>query len=177
MHKENLPLKVDPFRFADQSLSLSGTLLIKDMPRLRPSLFSDEGEVIVNLIFGVDEEGIRYVKGHMTTCLILGCQRCLESFKYEIIGEFKLGIVRTEKEADQLPDRYDPLLVPDLSLILGEMIEDELIVGLPIVPMHEIDDCTAKQSLESCSNDNAVAERRENPFKVIESLRSKRSDK
>jgi uncharacterized protein len=175
MHKDNLPIKVDPFRFADNSLSLSGALLIKDMPRLRPSLFSDDGEVTVDFLFGIDEEGIRYVKGHMTTCLILVCQRCLESFKYEIIGDFMLGIVRTDKEADKLPERYDPLLVPDLSLILSEMIEDELIVSLPIVPMHKMDECTAKQSLESSSNDVVVE--RESPFKVIESLRSKRSDK
>ena len=175
MHKDNLPLKVDPFRFADNSLSLSGTLLIKDMQRLCSSLSSDVGEAAVDLKFGVDEENIRYVKGQMTTCLTLQCQRCLESFKYEIISNFMLGIVRTEKEADRLPERYDPLLVPDLSLILSEMIEDELIVSLPIVPMHKIDDCKAKQSLESYSNE-AVAER-ENPFKVIESLRSKRSDK
>ena len=175
MHKDNLPLKVDPFRFADNSLSLSGMLLIKDMPRLCSSLGSDEGEVRVELVFGIDEEGIRYIKGHMTTCLILICQRCLESFKYEIIGDFMLGIVRTEKEADRLPERYDPLLVPDLSLVLSDMVEDELIVGLPIVPMHRIDDCKAKKSLESYSSD-AVIER-ENPFKVIELLRSKRNDK
>lgn len=171
MHKDTLPLKVDPFRFADNSLSLNGTLLIKDMARLRSSLFSEEGEVIVDLMFGVDEEGIRYVKGHLRTCLILECQRCLESFKYEIMGDFMLGIVQSEKEADRLPERYDPLLVPDFSLIISEMIEDELIVSLPIVPMHRIDDCKAKQSLESYPNE------RENPFKVIESLRSRRSDK
>jgi len=171
MHKDNLPLKVDPFRFADNSLSLSGMLLIKDMPRLRPSLGSDEGEVIVDLMFGVDEESKRHVKGHMQACVTLQCQRCLESFKYEIIGDFMLGIVQTQKEADRLPERYDPLLVPDFSLILSEMIEDELIVSLPIVPMHRINDCQAKQSLESCPSE------RENPFKVIESLRSKRNDK
>ncbi|HSW69326.1 MAG TPA: YceD family protein [Gammaproteobacteria bacterium] len=172
---DNLPLKVDPFRFSDNSLSLEGKLLIKDMPRLFPSLSSDEGEVVVNLKFGVDEEGIRNVKGHMETCLILQCQRCLESFKYEIIGDFMLAIVRTEKEAERLPERYDPLLVPDLSLILSDMVEDELIINLPIVPMHKIDNCKVKQSLESYSND-AVTEK-ESPFKNLESLRSKRDSK
>jgi len=175
MHKDNLPLRVDPFRFADQSLSLSGVLLIKDMPRLCSSLSSDEGDVKVDLIFGVDEEGLRYLKGHMTTCLILECQRCLESFRYEIINNFMLGIVRTEKEADRLPERYDPLLVSDLSLVLNDMVEEELIVSLPIVAMHEIDQCKAKQSFEILSSD-AIVEK-ENPFKVIESLRSKRSSK
>jgi uncharacterized protein len=110
------------------------------MSRLRSSLSSDEGEVRVDLSFGVDEEGIRFIKGHMETCLILECQRCLEPFSYEIIGDFMSGIVRTEKEADRLPERYDPLLVPESSLVLGEMIEDELIISLPIVPMHGMDD-------------------------------------
>lgn len=175
MYKNMLPLKVDPFRFADNSLSLSGFLLIKEMPRLCSSLGKEEGQVNVDLLFGVDEEGIRYVKGHMTTCLTLKCQRCLESFNYEINNDFILGVVRTEKEADALPERYDPLLVPDVSLILNDMVEDELIVSLPIVPMHRIDACNAKQSLELCSNDTVTT--KENPFKVIESLRSKRNDK
>ena len=171
MHKDNLPSKVDPFRFADNSLSVGGILPIKDMTRLCSSLGSDEGDVTVDLMFGIDEEGIRYVKGRMTTSLVLNCQRCLEPFKYEIIGDFMLGIVRTDKEADKLPDRYDPLCVPDLTLVVSDMIEDELIVSLPIVPMHKADDCKVRQSFEACSNE------RENPFKVIESLRSKRSDK
>jgi len=175
MYKDNLPLKFDPFRFADHSLSLSGTLSIRDMSRLRSSLSSDEGEVQVDLVFGVDEEGIRNVKGHITTGLILQCQRCLEPFRYEVNGDVMSGIVRTEKEADRLPERYNPLLVTDPLLVLGEMVEDELIVSLPIVPMHKIDDCKAKQVLESVSGDSV--EKRENPFKVIESLRSKRNEK
>lgn len=173
MHKDSpLPLKIDPFRFADNAYSLSGTLSIKDMPRLAASLASDEGGVQVDMLFGVDEEGIRYVKGELKTSLMLECQRCLESFNYEIISNFLLGIVHTEKEADQLPERYDPLLAPELSLILSEMIEEELIIGLPIVPMHPIDVCKAKQPLEFSTGD-AFA-KKENPFKVIESLRSKR---
>ncbi len=175
MHKDNLPSKIDPFRFADQSLSLEGKLPLKGMTRLCPSLSSDEGEVAVNLQFGVDEEDIRCVKGHMETGLMLQCQRCLESFKYAIIGDFMLAMVRTEEEANKLPDRYDALLVPDQSLILSEMVEDELIVGLPIVAMHDIKDCKAKQVVESYSDEASLE--KVSPFKVIEFLREKRSNK
>ncbi len=176
MYKDNpLPLKVDPFRFADNALSLSGTLSTKDMPRLLSGLAPQEREVRVDMKFGVDEEGIRYVKGELKTSLMLECQRCLEPFNYEIISSFMLGIVHTEKEADRLPERYDPLLVPDLSLILSDMLEEELIISLPIVPMHPMDACKAKEPIEFHSKD-AIA-KKENPFKVIESLRSKRSSK
>ena len=170
MHKDTLPTKVDPFRLADLSLGLRGTLPISKMTRLCPSLASSEGEVAVDLVFGVDEEDIRYVRGQMTTCLMLNCQRCLVPFRYEIIGNFMLGIVRTEEEADRLPKRYDPLCVPDLSLVISEVVEDELIVSLPIVPMHAVSECKAKQSIESHSIET------DNPFGVIESLRSKRDD-
>jgi uncharacterized protein len=173
MHKENLPLKVDPFRFAENGLSLSGFLLIKELPRLCSSLYSDEGEVNADLAFGIDEEGIRYVKGHLEAQLTLQCQRCLESFKYEIIADFLSGVVHTEKEALQLPERYDPLIVTDGSLILRDMIEEELIVSLPIVSMHDAKQCKTKLPLESSSGVIAEAEK-ESPFKVIEFMRSKR---
>lgn len=173
MHKENLPLKIDPFRFAENGLSLSGFLSIKDLPRLSSSLYSEEGEIQAEMVFGIDEEGLRYVKGHLTAVLTLQCQRCLEPFKYEIIGDFLSGIVHTEKEALQLPERYDPLVVADGSLILSDMIEEELIVSLPIVPMHDAKQCKTKLPFGYNSEAEAVAEK-ENPFKVIETLRTKR---
>jgi uncharacterized protein len=82
--------------------------------------------------------------------------------------------VHTEKEANQLPERYDPLVVTDGALILGDMIEEELIISLPIVPMHDAKQCKATLPFESNLGAEAEAEK-ESPFKVIESLRSKRS--
>lgn len=173
MNKDYLPQKVDPFRFADNGISLNGSLLIKDMPRLCSSLFSDEGEVSVDMTFEIDEQNIKYIKGHLATHLTLQCQRCLEPFKYEIISDFLLGIVHTEEEAERLPERFDPLVVVDGALMLSDMIEEELIVSLPIVPMHDPKHCQAHLPFESDSKASAEVEK-ENPFKVIELLRSKR---
>ncbi len=174
MHKDHLPLKVDPFRFADNGLSLSGDLLIKNMPRLCSSLASDEGLVTAEMTFGVDEQGIRYIKGQLTAQLMLQCQRCLESFPYDVTDKILLGIVETEEAADQLPERYDPLIVADHELFLNEMFEEELIVSLPIVPMHDRQNCTAKLPVEAHSAAGVEIEK-ESPFKVIESLRKERN--
>ncbi|MEO8400461.1 MAG: YceD family protein [Gammaproteobacteria bacterium] len=170
MHKDNLPLRVDPFRFAENATRLNGTLLIKDMQRLCTSLSNQEGGIDVNMEFGVDEQGIRFVKGQLKTRLMLQCQRCLEPFEYEIIGGFQSGIVHTEEEADKLPERYDPLVVNDGALILSDLIEEELIISLPLVPMHNTESCNA----QLYTNMTSSAER-ESPFKVIESLRSTRN--
>lgn len=177
MQTDNLlPLKVDPFRSAENQITLQGTLSIENMQRLCTSLTDVMGQVAVNLVFGKDEQGIRYIKGHLDTQLHLQCQRCLEPFKYEIMGDFLAGIVHTEQEAEALPERYDPLIILDNMLILSDMIEDELIISLPIVPMHALKDCSAQLSLMSSSQDMTEAEK-DNPFKVIELLRSKRDSK
>lgn len=173
MSKENLPSKVDPFRFADNAAHLQGTLLINNMQRLRVSLASDQGQVDVKIDFGLDEQGIRYLSGHLMTHLTLQCQRCMESFDYEIIDDFLLGIVQTEEEATRLPERYDPLVVKGVDLLIQDVIEDELIVSLPIVPMHLPDQCKVKMPLTAESEEMSETEK-DNPFKVIELLRSKR---
>ncbi len=171
MHKENLPLKVDPFRFADNAIDLHGTLPLKEMLRLAASLHERDGEVAVDLTFGVDEQGIRYIRGHLTTRLTLECQRCLGSFEYEIIDDFVSGLVHTEEEADELPERFDPLIVADNSLVLNDMVEEELIIRLPIVSMHNENECKVQLPFSSNTMPNAEQEN-ENPFKVIELLRS-----
>jgi uncharacterized protein len=173
MLKENaLPIQVDPFRFAENAIQLQGTLLLKEMRRLVPSLYEDKGEVKVDLRFGVDAQGVRFLRGELAACLVLKCQRCLESFDYNIAGRFMLGMIHTEEEAASLPQQYDPLVVEENTLILQEVIEDELIVSIPIVPMHAIEECKVKLPLD-VETDAKVETDKDNPFKVIEFLRSK----
>lgn len=172
MTKEYLPLKVDPFRFADNATRLYGSLPVKNMTRLTSSLLSDEGEVQVNIDFGIDEQGLRYARGHLSTHLALQCQRCMESFNYEIIDDFLLGIVQTEEEAEELPERYDPLIATEPDLLIQDVVEDELIVSLPIVPMHSENDCKVHLPLQA-ESETASGIEKENPFKVIELLRKR----
>src|SRR6266702_4190921 len=94
-----LPQKVDPFRFADNAVRLEGVLFIKEMQRLCSSLSQDTGEVAISIEFGVEESGIRFMRGHIATHLMLQCQRCLEPFRQELTGRFFLVIVHTAEEA------------------------------------------------------------------------------
>lgn len=175
MSNENLlPQKVDPFRFAENEVNLEGVIPLKDMERLLPSLLSDEGQVAVNLVFGIDGQGIPTVRGHYDTYFVLQCQRCMGAFKYAVSGELLLGIVAKEEDIDTLPKGYDAVISKDGSLILKDIIEDELILSLPIVFMHDATDCKVTMPLMIGSSQQAEVEK-ENPFKVIELLRVKRN--
>lgn len=172
MTKAHLPQHVNPFRFAENAVTLHGTVLIKNMPRLLESLAEDEGEVNVELAFGIDDQEVHFIQGRIEGELALTCQRCMEPFKYGIMANFLFGVVETEEAAAKLPESYDPAVTEEGLLNLRDLIEEELIVSLPIVPMHIAKECQVLLPLEVGRTDETEM-KKENPFKVIESLRSK----
>jgi len=73
--------------------------------------------------------------------LRLVCQRCLEPMDVHVTAQPSLGMVRTDLEAERLPPSYEPLQVGDEPVPLVAVIEDELLLALPIVSMHEPQVC------------------------------------
>lgn len=169
MSEKNLPEHVDPFRFAEQQLSLTGTIQINELSRLSAYLSAKQGEVALELKFGIDEQGINFLKGHLQTTLNLECQRCLEPFSYEIISDFALGIVKTLEEANALPGHYEPAMAQENNLEIRGIVEDEIILSLPIIPRHAHENCKVKLPVE----DTFEEEQKMNPFQVLASLKEK----
>jgi uncharacterized protein len=174
MSEENIPQKVDPFRFADQAIRLHGVLPIKEMQRVCESLYEDTGKIKVDIEFGKNEQGICFLTGQLAGTLQLQCQRCMEPLAFEITNKIALAIVHTEEEADELPEGYDSIVANDGILLIQDVVEDELIVSLPVVPMHDLKDCKVTLPLII---ESEQAAQKENPFKVIEFLRTKRDQK
>ena len=171
MSEKFIPELIDPFRYAEQSLALDGPVRIADMQRLSANVLANDNTVTVNLQFGVDEQGITFLKGRLTTNLTLQCQRCMEPYVYEIMSDFALGIVNTLDEANALPEQYEPALAKEGSLALRELIEDEIILNLPIIPRHEPEECKVKLPLQNPGWEQGKGE---NPFHVLKSLKDKR---
>jgi uncharacterized protein len=176
MLNNNLPTHVDPVRFAENAADLHGTLPISNMLRLATSLANTSGDAEVHIQFGIDDR-IKFSKGRVKAELAVQCQRCLEPFVYEIISDFAFGMVATDAKAKELPAHYDPVLVKDDSLNIAEMIEEELIINLPIVLMHDPKDCKVKMPVVVLEDTETAQPKKVNPFKVIESLKVKPTNK
>jgi len=170
MSQNTIPEYIDPYRSASQHLRVIGIVPKSEMKRLDSTMLLGEPNVDVDLQFGMDEQDITFLKGHLKAKLTLQCQRCLEHFVYEIMSDFALGIVNTLDEAKALPKAYEPALAKDGKLAIRELIEDELILNLPIIPKHEPKDCVVV--LPSTGSDGEPG-RVESPFRVLESLKNK----
>jgi uncharacterized protein len=67
--------------------------------------------------------------------LPLICQRTLEMFAQAVRIDTRLGLIRQEADEGGLPAGYEPLLTSDGVLRLADVIEDELILALPVIPV------------------------------------------
>jgi uncharacterized protein len=144
------------------------------MHRLKTSLLSDSGEVGLVLEFGIDETGIKYLQGHVTVELELECQRCLEAMTLSIDKEMLVAFVRSNVEAEQLPEDYDPFVIEQTPIALIDVIEDELILSLPQVPMHKREDCPASEIVATDKQAEKATdelEQKDNPFEVLAKLK------
>lgn len=164
-----LPVQIDPLRLARQGQSFAGRLSLEGMRRLAPSLVDSEGEVEVELEFGVDAEGIAFLHGRLQTSVHVVCQRCLETMDLPLRSEWYLGLISSEAEVERLPGHYEPLLVEEGPLHLSDIVEDELILLLPAIPRHAEGACQAQEYAAGKEDTGEAA--RDNPFAVLASLK------
>ena len=176
--RKRLPHEIDPFRLAESRSVLEGSVPLKQFTRLGPLLVKDTGVAAVVLNFDTDELGVPFVTGSIEADLALVCQRCLEEYNFPIAKDFTLALIKTEKDAESLPLRFEPYLVETNPLILNDVIEDELLLALPQIPMHSQSDCTASSWINNSeaevNQDEVVTDsEKENPFSVLANLKRK----
>ncbi len=176
MSDHSLPKTVDPLKYADQNKILEGKIEVLELPRLVEVLAGDAGTVEVSLEFDRDEQRLRILKGQLDTQVEMTCERCLDVVPKTIHTEFTLGIVLTDEDAKQLPGRYEPLLVDPETLELREVIEEELILSLPMFAYHE--SCSGEYEQQDDGSaeelDAEPASERKNPFSVLSDLKLKK---
>jgi uncharacterized protein len=171
--QQRLPVEVDPYRMAELGRQYSGQIEIGSMKRLLPLLESAKGQVDVELHFDIDETGTKYLQGYLRADLELMCQRCLESMEFPLNTEFRLALIKSDSEAERLSGTYEPLVVETTPLYIQDVLEDEILLSLPTIPMHEPGACSIQPLMKQTELAEQHDEETEktNPFAVLEKLK------
>jgi len=166
-----LPGSIDPIKLAEQGIRLTGTLPLKGMSRLAEACVEGHGEVVVDLEFGRRERDNRCVMvGQLSAALKLPCARCLEPVEIRIEASPELVLLRPGEEGLDEQDGADALVV-EQPVALNQLVEDELLLAMPMYPAHPQGQCPADTVT------GAGRENRNNPFAALESLKKGKSDK
>lgn len=167
MSTTRIPRTVEPYKLAANAEQLEGVVPFAMMPRLDEMVGEQKGDCHARLVFDIDEQGQRYIEGHLDARVTLHCQRCLEPMAVDIESDFLLGLIVGDSQAAHLPRQYEPVLVEDEQLELVRVIEDELLLSLPQVVYHQEADCSvSKDQLQSGEEVS-----RHNPFSVLGALK------
>jgi uncharacterized protein len=127
---------------AARGVTLSGELDEGTLTRLKSLLHSDSGSVRATLRFRQRRDGWLGAELALETAVELTCQRCLEPFRHELAQSVNVVLAGADSLPATVPAGVEPFELEEGRLQPAQLIEDELIVALPLVPKHaRIEDC------------------------------------
>lgn len=173
--------RIDPLAVPVAALCRDGETLIgawplAELPRLAESLFdapAADDRVAWQARFGQETPAGSapepWLEIEARTHVTLQCQRCLQALQEPLAVQRRFRLVATEAEAERLDaESDDDHLVMSARLDLRALVEDELILELPLVPRHE---GRCPEPLPQPAAEAPEPEARPNPFAALAALR------
>ena len=78
----------------------------------------------------------------------LQCQRCMQAMELPLRSAVRVALLASEEQAGALPEQIEPMLAPDGWISVADLVEEELLLALPIVALHEAGDCPARTAAD-----------------------------
>ena len=172
MFTEPLPNSLDVRKAATRGVSVSGTLKPLNLQRFRDILATDEGRMQATLAFSKDEENRYLIQVSVSADVSITCQRCLEPMPVHLETDNLLAVVWDDEYASELPRSLEPLIVAEEPCNLWELVEEELILGMPAFSYHAAQDCNdILNGISQSLADEPEDEGKPNPFNVLAQLK------
>ena len=169
----DFPDWIDAERAAQAGREFAGDARIEWMSRVVDLLDAPAADDVIafEVSASLDESPgnahIVRLRVHVHGAVPMTCQRTLARFMQPIDSESEVAVVASEREIEGLPENLEPKLVPEGRLKLVELIEDELLLALPLVPKDP-----ASAPIENAGDifERAEPDESDNPFAKLERL-------
>ncbi|MBH9553306.1 YceD family protein [Inhella gelatinilytica] len=177
------PDRLDVGAFAREGAELHGRWVASDLPRWLESQWCpvEEAERLPAIDWSLRGERRErlgsppevWLHLSVSTGYRLECQRCLQAVERTVSVDRSFRFVRDEASAESEDlDSDEDLLVLSRTFDARELIEDELLLALPLVPLHEA--CSAPEFAsepEGVSGEEPSQDERPNPFAALAVLK------
>lgn len=130
---------IDSPDFARHAGSLHGSVSVARLTRLADQLVDQAGSLVFELHGVRDDEGKSFLTLRVAGKLMLRCQRCLAAMPYEVAIDSKLLLVAPGEQwpEEELEDDRMDAIEASRELAVLALVEDEVLLALPVVPRHE----------------------------------------
>lgn len=154
---------IDSQEFAREGKALAGSVTVAELGRLADVLADVAGSLACELRGGRDGEGKLYLDLRVSGSLNLCCQRCLKPLPFALGIDSRLMLVMPGEpwpDEDLSDDELDAIEAGSEFDVLA-LVEDEILLALPIVPRHEV--CRSPLAVDN--------EHRPSPFAALAKLK------
>lgn len=159
---------IDAFDYSRLKESREGDVAVSDLLRLSEELLDTSGSIHWSLQGGVAAIGYPQLKLAVVGKVNLQCQRCLTPLAFDIVSESILILAKDEAQADEidalLEDDAIDVIVGHKALNMVELIEDEVLLAIPLSPKHEV--CPGRVGVGGLNSVDKVS-----PFAVLKGVR------
>ena len=165
---------------APQSYKGVGFLGITALPRVAEEASSIEPgdgfhwQIKTHFVDSPGSEPRQIVELEVKGRIHLVCQSCLQDCGLDLAQESRFVMVATEAEADAFPiedDQQEALVASQHFDLLG-LIEDEILLSLPLIPKHPGGACQPHTSSFGEAGEVADAlEKPQNPFNILKNMK------
>ena len=145
MTSQNIPPLISARKAAIAGITYSGVVQGKDIGRVAAAVLEIEGPLSVSLRFDINEGRKRTVEAKIEGRVSMQCQRCRKPVSVLVETCSTLTVVAHDEEAASVLRTTEPLLLDGDDLDVYSLIEDEVLLTLPIVALHSIDPVQAKE--------------------------------
>lgn len=163
----------DPFGFARAAGRQGGNIAIATMRRLEDRLTGTDGSVVFTVKGACDPQQRPMVELEVSGTLQMRCDRCLAPMDYRLALQSRVllarpGAVPQDDEDPETPEWIEA----GQELDLAGLVEDEILLGLPLSVRHDQDACGSGKG--SAKRDDG----KQSPFLQLSSLvGSRQTDK
>jgi len=165
-----LPTHIDPRKLALQGNRLEGCVNVVDLPRLASAVTAVCGPLQASVQFELDESRAKIARGSAQVAVETVCQRCLDPLRVDLQADFAVQVIWSEEHINRVAANYEPWLVLDKMANLYELLEDEILLALPLVNYHKLGDCTG----DTFISEGEVGEKEvvaDSPFSILQQLK------
>jgi uncharacterized protein len=141
---------VSPSNFAEKSRCWEGNAMVGDFERLTQEFVNPEALLGYRVCGGHDARGRLRLRCTVKGNVKMLCQRCLKPVDVAVDSDRLLYLAASEADAERLEtalaDEDIEVIVTGQTLDLAGVVEDEVLLSLPIVPMHA--DCSVATTVD-----------------------------
>ena len=134
------PLEID--RLADGGADVEFTVPLAELAGLR-SLRAGVGGDLHGHAHFAREQGMPVADLAFSGTVSLRCQRCLQPMERSLERLSHIALIASEDEAGHVPSEREPVLAASGRISIGELLTEELLLLLPIVPLHGERECAS----------------------------------